>query len=135
MTQQNRTRNSLQENLMQIRAVDRELRPFVAGVAPARLAEDELPEAVVETQLPRLHRDAREALLQAELGELAHAVRQQVHADAERLDFGRGLEHAAADARLPQRQREREAADAAADDENFHGRILPMLASKNAGPR
>src|SRR5258706_14088662 len=120
---------------MQMGPVDRQLRQFVAGEAPARLAEDELAEAVVEAQFLRFHSDAREPLLQAKLGELAHAVRQQVHADAERLYFRRGLEHAAGDARLLQRQREREAADAAADDENLHGRILPMLASKNAGPR
>ena len=45
-------------------------------------------------------------------------MRQQVDADAERLDLGRGLEDAAGDAGLVQRQREREPADAAADDQD-----------------
>ena len=38
--------------------------------------------------------------LQAELGQLLAGVRQQIDADAERLDLGRGLEDAAGDAGL-----------------------------------
>ena len=106
---------------MQVRAVHRQLRPAVAGESAARLLEDELAEAVVEAQLPRLDRGPGELFLQAELGELAHAVRQQVDADPERLDLRRGLEDSAGDAGLVQRQREREPADAAANDQyRFH---------------
>jgi hypothetical protein len=49
-------------------------------------------------------------------------MRQQVHAHAHRLDLGRRLEHAAGDAQAMQLQRERQSADAAADDEDFSGR-------------
>ncbi|MNC91593.1 hypothetical protein D3C83_78850 [compost metagenome] len=102
--------------------MDRELRPVVAGEAPARFLEDELPVAVVEAQFLRLDGERGELFLQAELGELAHAVRQKVDAHAQRPDLRRGLENLAADARLVQRQREREPADAAADDQHLgHG--------------
>jgi hypothetical protein len=49
-------------------------------------------------------------------------VRQQVDPDAERLDLRRGLEDAAGDALPVQRERERQPADAAADDEDVSGR-------------
>ena len=39
---------------MQVGAMDRELRPVVAGVAAARLLEDELAVAAVEGELARL---------------------------------------------------------------------------------
>ena len=107
---------------MQVRPVDRKLRPLVAGVPAARFLEDELAEAVVEAQLLRLDRERGELFLQAQLGQLAHAVRQQVDADAQRPDLRRRLEDVAGDAGLVQRQREREPADAAADDQHLgHG--------------
>src|SRR5271169_5623817 len=84
--------NTIQQNFIKFGAVNRKLRPFVAGVPPASFPEDELAVAVVEAEFLRLHRDARQALLQAELGQLAHAVRQQVDAHAQRLDRGRRFE-------------------------------------------
>jgi threonine dehydratase len=105
---------------MQIGAVDRKLRPAVPGESAARIAKDHLPEAIAVDDFPRRHRQPRELRFQAELVELAHRVRQQVDADAERPDLRRSLEHAATDSRLLERQREREAADATADDEDFH---------------
>src|SRR5262249_47079100 len=62
--------SEIQKRFMQLRSMDRELRPFVAGEPPPRLAVDELAEAVVEAELLRLHRDGGERLLQPELGEL-----------------------------------------------------------------
>ena len=56
--------------------------------------------------------------LQAELGQLAHRVRQQVDADAEPPELRRALEHAARHADLVQAERERQPADAAADDDD-----------------
>src|SRR5262245_35229980 len=102
---------------MQIGTMNRKLRPLVASVAPARLLEDELAEAVVEAELACFHCERRKTLLQAELGQLAHAVRQEIDPHAERPDRGRGLEHLAGNAELVQRERERQSAHAAADDE------------------
>src|SRR4029078_2877394 len=95
-----------------------------AGEAAARLLVDELAEAVVEAQLARLDRQARQGLVAAKLGELAHAVRQEVDAHAQRPDFGRRLENPAGNARLVERQGERQAADPAAADGE---RRLPLL--------
>ena len=53
--------------------------------------------------------DRVEAALEAELGELARRVRQQVDADAERLELRRRLETRQRDAALVQAQRERRA--------------------------
>src|SRR6267143_6443750 len=50
----------LEQHPLQVAAVDGELRPFVSGGAPERLPIDELPEAVEEHGLARLHRDARQ---------------------------------------------------------------------------
>jgi len=78
--------------------MDRELRPWVARPAPQRLLIDELAEAVEKDTLGGLDRDARERRLQAELAEDLGGVRQQVDADADRLDLGRRLEDAARNA-------------------------------------
>src|SRR5262245_11811151 len=99
---------------MQVGTMDGELGPLVAGVAAARLLEDELAEAVVEAQLARLHRHRGELFLQPEFGQLSHAVRQEIDADAERLDVGRSLEDPAWNAGLAERERERQSAHAAA---------------------
>jgi len=65
--------------------------------------------------------------IHAELGQPAHGVRQQVDADAERFDLGRRFEHAAGHSGAMQRKRERQPADAAADDENVRtGRVHRM---------
>ena len=72
--------------------------------------------------------------------ELAHGVRQEIDADAERMDLGRGLEHAARDAGLVAAQRQRQPADAAADDQDVgrreagaHSGWIPRL-GHDVGP-
>ena len=90
----------VEQHLVQVGAMDRELRPVVAGIAAARLLVDELAVAAVEGELARLDGRRRQRVLQAKLAELAHAMRQEVDADAQRLDLGRCLEHAARDAGL-----------------------------------
>jgi hypothetical protein len=51
----------IEQHAMQVAAMDRELRPFVARIASGRLAVDELAEAVVETGFARGDRDLRQA--------------------------------------------------------------------------
>src|SRR6266540_2088994 len=94
-----------QEDLVQIRPVDRDLRPIVAGVAPARLAVDQLAVARIEADLAGLDALGGELIGDAEVAQDLRCMRQQVDADAERLDLGHGLEHAAGDADLMQRDR------------------------------
>ncbi len=104
---------------VQVGAMDRKLRPVVAGEAAARLLVDELAVTAVEGELARLDGLCGERVLQAEFGELAHGMRQQVDADAERQHVGRGLEHARRDAGLVQAERQRQPADAATDDQDI----------------
>src|SRR5207237_10380531 len=74
---------------------------------------------------------------EAEVGKRAHAVRQQVDADAQRMDLRRRLEDAARDAGLMAAQGQGQAADAAADDQHIrvgrtHSAAIPRLATTSA---
>src|SRR2546425_783919 len=64
---------------------------------------------------------ALKALGETELGQLAHRVREQIDANTEPFQLGRGLEHSAGDAGFVQAEGEREACHPAADDENVPG--------------
>src|SRR6185437_14981949 len=108
----------IEQDLVEVGAMDRELRPVVAGVAAAQVADDRRAVAAVVGERARLDRVRGELVGEAELAELAHAVRQEVDADAERMDLGRGLEDATRDAGLVAAQRQRKPADAAADDQD-----------------
>ena len=66
----------------------------------------------------------------AERRERGARVRQHVDADAERLHLGRRLVDAAGDAGAVQRERERQAADAGADD----GDVAVAAALRKAAP-
>src|SRR5690606_373243 len=97
-----------------------ELRIIVAGVPAERLDVDKLAEAVEIAGVGGRDRDLGQRLLEAELAQLLAGVRQDIDADAERLDLRRGLVDAAGDAAPLQHEPEREPAYAAADDQYFH---------------
>ena len=101
-------------------AVDRELRPPVAGFQAARLALD--PSAVprVVGQRARLDRRGRERGLHTQRAQFAHGVRQEIDADAEFPQRRRGLVDDGLDTCVTQAERRRQAADSTADDENAH---------------
>src|SRR5204863_8601273 len=69
----------IEQHLVQVAAVDRELRPFISGMTAGRLAVDELAEAVVEARFARRDRDCGERRLEPEPAQLARGVRQQVY--------------------------------------------------------
>src|SRR6185312_3316010 len=111
----------IEQHAMQIGAMDRDLRPAIARRAAELLLIDELAEAVEESGLGGQHAEPGEVLLNADCIELLHRVRQEIDADAERLELRRRFEDAAGNAAPVQHQRKREPADAAADDEYlFH---------------
>ena len=101
-------------------AVDADLGDRVARGPAARLSVDELAEAVEEAAIEVLDPLGRQCLSEAERGQLAHAVGQQRDPHAQLLHLRRALVHAAGDAALVQGEREREPADAAADDRDVH---------------
>src|SRR5260370_36070742 len=104
------------ERRLKIPAADRDLRPVIAGGTPERLLVDELAETVEEHRLRSEHAARGERLLEPERRQLLNRMRQQVDADAQRLDLGGGLVDAAGDARLRQHQAESKAPAAPAEE-------------------
>ena len=114
-----RARRVLQDH-QQIAAVDRILRPGIAGGAAARLAPDELPVPVVVGERRGLDRGVGERPAEAQLDQLAHRVGLKIDPEPERIDARDRFEDAALDPRRRQAERRREPADAAADDQRLH---------------
>ena len=100
-------------------AMDRVLRPVVAGVLSARFGIDVM--AVEADQRPFFRRQADTIHLgraDAEIIEFAHGVRLEVDADAEWTHFAHGFVDDAGNPDLLQGQRRRQTADAAAGDDH-----------------
>ena len=108
------------EDRQQAAAMDRELGPPVAGSQAARLALDQPAVPRVVGQRSRLDRRGRELGLQTQRAQLAHRVRQEIDADAELPQRGRGLVDDGLDTCPMKAERRRQPPDAAADDENAH---------------
>ncbi len=68
-------RGGVEQDLLQRAAVDRELRPFVAGLQPARLAPDRLAMLGEIGELLGTHARGRELVEQAKLDQFAHGMR------------------------------------------------------------
>src|SRR6266705_2181472 len=110
----------VEQNLLQRAAMDRKLRPFVTGLDAAGLAPDRLAVLGKIREFPGAHARPIELVEQAEFDQLTHGMRQQVDADAERLQFRDALEYFGGNADLMQAERQRQSADAAARDKNGH---------------
>ena len=110
----------IEQDLLQRAAMDRELRPFVTGLDAARLAPDRLAVLGKIRQFLGAHGGRVEPVVQAEFDQLPHRMRQHVDTDPERPQFGHALKDAHWCADLVQAERQRQAADAAARDENRH---------------
>src|SRR5687767_8141374 len=83
-----RTRRLI-DDVLQLAAMDRELRHVETSVGAAQLAPDLLPEAVEVEQLVGADRDRVEPLEQAKLFQLLDGVRQRIDTDAQFADrFG-----------------------------------------------
>ncbi len=106
----------LVKDQMQPPAMDADLRQLIAGESSALLPVDQLAEAVEEAALAVLDAGFLDLRLQAERRQLAHGMGQERDADAELLHLRRALVDAARDAARVQGEREREPANAAADD-------------------
>ena len=124
--------HGVEQHALQLAAVDRVLRPAVPGATAARLAADAVAEAVVVGELRGRHRDGLERLGEAELGQLADRVGEEVDAGADRLDAARGFDDRDIDARVVQADGGRQPADAAPGDQDPHGqRGAPKPAAGN----
>ena len=87
---------------------------------------NQLPETVVKHRLARRDADLRQRAFKPQPRQFLRRVRQDVDADANRLDLRHRFVHAAGNALRVQHQRKREAADAAANDQNFHVMYRPL---------
>jgi hypothetical protein len=115
-----------EQHLVQVAAMDGKMRPLVSGRASPRLAIDQLAVARKEGIVLGLAGDRRERALEPQIAQLLDRMRPEINADPEREDFRRGLEHADAARRLGgvDGQRQRQPANAAADDDELHGPLL-----------
>src|SRR3569833_2317262 len=116
----------IEQELQEDAAVDRELRPFIAGLQPARFRPDLLAVLGEVGELLGSHGGGVELVEEAELDQLAARVRQDVDADADRLELGDALENPDLDANLVQAERDGEPGNAAAGHKHGHG--IPLYA-------
>ena len=113
--------HGVRDDALEHPAVDRELRDVVPRVEAARLVPDLLALAVEVEELRGPQRDGVERVEEAQVAQRADRVRQRVDPDAELAELARRLEHGdVAHPALVEREGRREAADAAADDEDAH---------------
>ena len=112
------------EDHQQPPAMDRILRPLVAGTQAARLAPDQSAVLGVVGDFTRLDRRGRERGLKRQRAQRPHGVRQEIDADAEFPQHRHGLVDDGLDAGIVQAQRRCQTADAAAGDEDAH-RLSP----------
>ena len=96
------------------------MRPSVAGGEAAGFAPDFGAELGVVGQLGGGDGDFGETVVEAEEGEFADTVRQEVEADAKLADAGNGLEDFDLDTSLGQAESGGESAGSGACDQNFH---------------
>jgi hypothetical protein len=122
-----------QQDFMQPAARDRNLRPAVTGGPAARLGPDQLAVLVVERKLLRKDAGLGQRVAQAERGQLAHRIRLQIDAVAERGERRHRIIDAASDADLVQAERQRQSGYAAADDDDLHS-VKPQRGDKRRSP-
>src|SRR5436305_9105855 len=105
---------------MQPPAMNADLRILIAGALAARLPVDELTKTIEEAALGVLDAGFEQLLAEPERREFAHAMRQQRDANAEFFQLRRRFIDAAGYPACVQVEREREAANTAADDGYGH---------------
>ena len=111
----------VEQDHLQLAAMDRELRPRQAGVAAARIGPDRLAVPVGVAQLAGLDAGRGQRRLEPEAGQDAHRAGLDVDADAERLHLAHRLEDLDVEAGAMQAHGRDEAADSGAGDHDLHG--------------
>ena len=114
---------------LKLAAMDGELRPVVTRRQPTRLVPDRLTVAVVVSQRGGADRQRTQRVLKPQFTQLARCVRQQVDAYAQRTQRLHRLPHLDLEALALGHQREREPADARADDGDLHGCLREICCS------
>src|SRR5216684_3575874 len=106
----------LEQNHLQVAAMDGELRMLVTRGPAERLGIDQLAEAIEEGRVLGGNRDPRQFRFESERGQFPGGMRKQVDADPDRPDFGRQFKYPAGDSSGVQRKPKGQSADAGPDD-------------------
>jgi hypothetical protein len=112
----------LHQQHLQLAAVNRKLRHPIAGGQAARLAPDALAVPVEIADLGGAHAQRIELRQQSQRRQLDDRAGLHIDAHAQRANLRRRFEDLHGHAARLEHQREREPADATADDGYFHGR-------------
>jgi hypothetical protein len=114
--------HGIEQHLMQVAAMKRDVRPLVARSKAPRLAIEELAVSREEGVILRCASRSNECALETERAQLLDRVRSQIDADAESMQVGSSLEDSDAMRRFRamNRKRQRQSADAPADDDEIH---------------
>jgi hypothetical protein len=110
----------LEKNTQQASAIDRNLRPFIAGRQATGFLPDQLPELVVIGLAVGQHAGLFDHILEPKPCQLAHRVGQKVDSHPQFPNFGHRLEYANRNAALAQGHGGNKAADTAADNQGIH---------------
>ncbi len=92
---------------------------IVARRTSQRLLIDQLAKTIEKSRVFGGDCDPRQRLLQSKRGQFLGRMRQQIDADADRLDFGGGFENPAGNSGGVQRKPESQPADAGSDDDDL----------------
>ena len=106
----------IEQDPLQVAAVNGELRMIVTRRAAERLLVDQLAKAIEEGRIGGRDRDFGQFLLQTKPGQFLGRMRQQVDADTHGSDFGGRLEDTAGNSGIMQRKPKRQSAYAGPDD-------------------
>ena len=117
----------VEQDHLQLAAMNRVLWILVAGRQPARIDEDFLAEAVHEHQLFGVDRNARKRIAEAKPGQYADRMRQQIDADTESANRFDLLVHGYVEPATMQTEGGSEAADTGARDDDVHATILNKM--------
>ena len=110
------------EDHVQLAARNAQLGIRIARFPPALFLVKQLTEAVEEAALAHLDRRRNHLAVQSQRRQLAHGMRQERDANAQLLQFGRGLVYPGGNPALVQIERQTQPGNAAADDRDLFGR-------------
>ncbi len=110
----------MQQHHLQLTAMDRVLRPAVAGGKASKLNADSAAEAVMIDQLAGRDAGGRQLVGQPQLNQIAGGVREDVDADTKRRELPGRVDDSHVNTRRMQAQRRGQPAKACAADQDFH---------------
>src|SRR5262249_37457215 len=110
----------VQQQKLQLSAMDRILRPFVSGAESPLFGADQLAKLIEIAQLVRGDTQSIECIAEAQFGELANSGRLQVDANAERNELVYGFVDPDGNSGLMEAERHAQPRNTASNDDHLH---------------